>query len=154
MHIPHRTARVGGRAKPRSVPSSSITVTRPEAAVVVTVQGTLDADGAQQLRRILKDLVENQGNLNVEVDLAGVKAMSSATLAALLEAATQAGDRGGQLLLRNPREGVLDPSTVQPDVPNTGPRARRLFAQAWHPAAAPRRTGEWPPRHEGGETNR
>ena len=112
--------------------------------MVVTVQGILDSAGAQQLQVVLRDLVENQGNLKVEVDLAEVTAMGSASLAALVEAATQAGERGGQLFVRNAPEGAPEISAPRPPSDVATP-ARRLHAMAWHPATGGGHTGQWPP---------
>ena len=52
-----------------SVLACSIAVRRALGRVVVTVHGELDGPGATILERVLSDLIEDQGNLDVVLDL-------------------------------------------------------------------------------------
>lgn len=101
MHNPYEIARRAARARFSNASRCSIDVSRAMGTVVVTVVGALDEDGSEQFATVVRDLVENQGNLSVEVDLGQVTVMDATGLAALVEAATYAGERGGQFLLRN-----------------------------------------------------
>jgi anti-anti-sigma factor len=105
--------------------------------VVVTVAGALDPEGSQHFRTVMRDLVENQGNLSVEVDLGRVTAIDATGLAALVEAATQAGERGGQLVLRN-ASGRLPVTNRRRPAPSHPPAPlRRFHGWVWPPAKEP-----------------
>ncbi|MCA1844278.1 MAG: STAS domain-containing protein [Actinobacteria bacterium] len=82
-----------------SRPSFSVVIGRALGTVVVTVHGGLDAETSPRLRRVLADLIDAQGNLDVVVDLADTTQVSPSGLSALLEAARSAHRRGGQLRL-------------------------------------------------------
>ncbi len=77
-------------------------VSRFEGAVVVAIHGELDTYTAPGLRRLLHDLIDDQGNLTVVVDLAKVAFIDSSGLSALVVALKSIRSRGGKLTLANP----------------------------------------------------
>jgi anti-anti-sigma regulatory factor len=65
--------------------------------VVVTVHGEVGMDDWRQVDRILVDLIDDQGNLDVLLDLRGVPRLERAAAPLILEAARQAHAHGGRL---------------------------------------------------------
>ncbi len=63
----------------------SIVITRALGTVVVTVGGNVDANGCDLLQGILRDLVDDQGNLDVVLDLSGVDAEAQSSLVAMMK---------------------------------------------------------------------
>jgi anti-anti-sigma factor len=92
-----------------------LVVTRRRRTVVVTARGVLDADGSEQLRWLMEDLMDNQGNLAVTVDLSGVTTLDSSAMDALDDVAHRAAQRGGELTVTGAR----------PAAPGTPRRIRR-----------------------------
>lgn len=84
----------------------SFHVAREHGAVVVTVHGDLDLAGASRLGTVLGDLVDDQGNMNVVVDLRDVGEVDMAAAGVFPAAATVARHHGGRLRLRGVPRGV------------------------------------------------
>jgi anti-sigma B factor antagonist len=75
--------------------------------VVVTPRGELDVVTAPTLRHHLTDLIEDQGNLEVAVDLAELSFIDSTGLHLLVEASSSLRQRGGHLSLAAPSSHML-----------------------------------------------
>lgn len=80
----------------------NLAVTRVLGAVVVTVHGDLDVDGAERLGHTLVDLIENQGNRSVVVDLRDVGVADADAVGVLEVACGMARRRGAELTLSAP----------------------------------------------------
>lgn len=89
---------LAGSAPPR------IEIGRHQGTVVVTVHGELGPAAAAQLRPVLADLIDGQGNLSLIVDLhdATVSATESDDMSVLADAARRAHRRGGAVTLMGP----------------------------------------------------
>ncbi len=79
--------------------SFTFTVSRVSSRVVVTGHGTLDRAGCATLDRILRDLIDDQGNLAVVVELTNVAVSRLECAGVLAEAAEAAARRGGELVV-------------------------------------------------------
>jgi anti-sigma B factor antagonist len=77
----------------------AITVCRRRSEVVATVAGELDAYTAPKLHHLLTDLIDDQGNLFVDVDLSGVEFLDSAALHVLVAHRRSLERRGGAFTL-------------------------------------------------------
>jgi anti-sigma B factor antagonist len=84
----------------------SVQFRRVGGTVVVAVAGELDMYTAPTLRERLVDLVENQGCLFVVVDIGAVSFVDSSALAVLIGAHRRLRDRGGELRVSGPTNGV------------------------------------------------
>lgn len=84
----------------------SFAVGRASSTVVVTVRGVLDGAGAGALRRVLADLIEDQGNLAVVVDLRHLALGPESELGVFAWAARCADRRGATLELADPPDDV------------------------------------------------
>lgn len=87
-------------------PPLHLAVTRGVRAVVVTVEGGLDVDGAERLGHTLVDLIENQGNRSVVVDLRDVGVPDADAVRVLEMACSMARRRGAELTLSAPSPGL------------------------------------------------
>lgn len=74
---------------------------RDGGTVVVRVAGELDAASAPLLRRGLRDVIEEQGNLFLRLDLADMAFIDSTGLSVLLGALRRLRESGGDLTLAN-----------------------------------------------------
>ena len=81
----------------------SVVITRKHGTVVVTLHGALGVDGTEQLRWVLEDLMENQGNLTVVVDLSGTTTVGTSAMDTLEDLAHRASQRGGELTVTGAR---------------------------------------------------
>jgi anti-sigma B factor antagonist len=77
----------------------AITVGRRRSEVVAKVAGELDAYTAPKLHHLLTDLIDDQGNLFVDVDLSGVEFLDSAALHVLVAHRRSLERRGGAFTL-------------------------------------------------------
>ena len=105
----------------------AFTVSRVSSRVVVTGHGTLDRAGCATLDRVLRDLIDDQGNLAVVVDLGNVTVSRLECAGVLAEAAASAASRGGELVLVNAPDVVgwaLDAARVGGHIAVTGEIAR------------------------------
>jgi anti-anti-sigma factor len=84
----------------------AVAIARALGRVVLTVHGSLDELSAPVLRTTLHDLIDDQGNLDVIVDLDRLSYVDDAGVAALEEGFTLAAARGGVLTLSRPRPAV------------------------------------------------
>jgi anti-anti-sigma factor len=82
-----------------SPPPCSLAVHRAGDAVVVAIRGELHADTVDQLAHILRDLICDQGNLNVAVDLEAVSEADAVGVAALVDARRLAREHHATLAL-------------------------------------------------------
>jgi anti-anti-sigma factor len=105
--------------------------------VVVTVHGLVDAHRSGQLRYILWDLIDQQGNPHVVIDLRDMTLGEGTDLQLFMDASHHAQARGGHLTVRGPsgattealrRAGLsealdIDPSGRHPplDPPKSSP---------------------------------
>lgn len=86
--------------------SFSFTVSRVARQVVVTGHGTLDRAGCAVLDCVLRDLIDDQGNLCVVVELGDVTVSRLECAGVLAEAATSAARRGGELVVVDAPDGL------------------------------------------------
>jgi anti-anti-sigma factor len=89
-------------------PRFSFVIGRAMGTVVVTARGELDAPACNQLGRVLRDLIEGQGNLTVVVDLNEVASIHSSGVRVLVEAVSLAEERGGLLMVSDPPHATRD----------------------------------------------
>jgi anti-anti-sigma factor len=95
-------------------PSFSYAVRRSSGVVVVTPHGRLDGSASAAIGDVLRDLIDNQGNLSVRVDLQHVTVADSTWIDVLNEAAGAAESRGGELSLAHPPQGAA-PFAARPE---------------------------------------
>lgn len=74
---------------------------------MVSVAGEVDVATAPMLRQALESVVDDQGNLSVCVDLAGMTFIDSTGLSVLVRALKRLRERGGDLALANPSPATL-----------------------------------------------
>jgi anti-anti-sigma factor len=84
----------------------TVTTSRALGRVVLTLRGELDVATGPALSTTLKDIIEEQGNLDVIIDLARLEFVDSAGLSVLLCADRKLKERGGTLTLSAPRPHV------------------------------------------------
>lgn len=134
VHLPP----TGGRRR-----ELTLTVGRARGTVVVTAQGTLDVVGSRLLRGVVADLINNQGNLDVAIDLHAVTDVDDGCLDIFVAARGWAAMRGGRLRLTGATGRVgraLEESGVARLVQATGdrilavPTAPAAVARNAHPA--------------------
>jgi anti-sigma B factor antagonist len=90
------------------VPGSfDVTIARVFDRVVIRVAGELDAYTAPTLRQSLRDIIEDQGNLNIVVDLSVMTFIDSTGLGVLVGALRNVRQRGGDLVLSAPSASAL-----------------------------------------------
>ena len=100
----------------------AVDVHRTSGSVVVAVSGRLDAPNSLLLRHVLFDLVEDQGNLAVEVDLRHVSHPGPSALEAVATDLFSAPGCRGRVRLVDPGDfSGADPS----DSVDAQPRTRR-----------------------------
>lgn len=105
----------------------SFTVSRVSSRVVITGHGTLDQAGCATLDRILRDLIDDQGNLAVVVELGEVTVSRLECAAVLAEATASAARRGGELVVIDAPDVVawaLDAAQTAGHIAFTGEIAR------------------------------
>ncbi len=81
----------------------SLSFSSYKGTVSLAVTGTIDGSAAEELRSLLRDVIDDPGNLSLTIDLTGVASIDSVGLSVLVEAAEQMRDKGGRLLLTRPR---------------------------------------------------
>ena len=79
-----------------------IAIRRAAGSVVVSVHGQLTADSAAGINHVLRDLISDQGNLNLVIDVQEVTDVDSNGLSVLLEASSLARQCGATLAVPNP----------------------------------------------------
>ncbi len=80
---------------------------RRDGTVVMAVAGELDVAASPVLREELRKLVEDQGNLFVELDLEGMTFIDSTGIGVLIGALRRLRQNGGELTLANPRASAM-----------------------------------------------
>jgi anti-sigma B factor antagonist len=82
-----------------------LTVSRlsSDGVTVLRLEGELDLAAAPQLRAELDEVTDDSGTSSLTLDLAGVSFIDSTGLQELLVALRRLRDRGGTLVLTNPR---------------------------------------------------
>ena len=83
----------------------------PSGELVVTLEGSIDADGAPALSRALEELLV-RGDHNLALDFAGISFISSSGIGALIAAVAEHRDEGGDIVLRNVGRAVMDVFTA------------------------------------------
>jgi anti-anti-sigma factor len=68
-------------------------------AVIVAVRGELDLDGAEDLREVLRDTIDDGPGQRIVVDLEGVDFIDSAGIGVLLGGRERARGKAGDLVL-------------------------------------------------------
>lgn len=84
-----------------------VAVARVLNRVVLKLHGELDAYSAPALRQALWDLIEEEGDLNVVIDLSAVTFIDSSGLGVLVGAQRNARRRGGELVLSGPTSATF-----------------------------------------------
>lgn len=104
---PHTVIGPHGSAAPDR-PPASVVIGRRQEAVFVTVRGELGPFDAQQLDRMLADLIDGQGNKSLTVDLRDATPSDDEGLTALViaSAAQRAQRRGAVLAISHPPEPI------------------------------------------------
>jgi anti-sigma B factor antagonist len=82
-----------------------MSISRASGKVVVRVQGDLDA---QYLRRTLTDLADNQGNLNLTIDLRGTDSIDHNGVMVLVRATQRMREHGGDLVVIAPKAALSE----------------------------------------------
>lgn len=95
----------------RSFPAGSgealpISISRALGKVVVTVRGDVDADLVQILHRVLVDLVDGLGSLDVILDLRYIDSLDPIGAKAVADVAERAARHGATLTVSDPRGKV------------------------------------------------
>jgi anti-anti-sigma factor len=91
---------------PREI-ALSIRIERRLGTIVVTLSGTLGPLAATRLAATLRDLIDGQGNLAIDVRLAEVDRVDAPGVHVLSAAAADLERRGGRLSLCEARDGLL-----------------------------------------------
>lgn len=86
----------------------SLAVGRCLGTVLVTLRGELDAFSAPRLAGVLTDLLDGQGNLDIILELGGLRTVDPCALDVLAVTADNNARRGGRLRLSRPARDVLD----------------------------------------------
>lgn len=104
-------------------PSSSFTIGRQLGTVVVTVQGEIEVGDWSLLDKVLADIIDAQGNLDVVVDLSEVSSLERAAMPLIVQAARQAHSHGGRLRLADRAcRDCVGPGPIEHTAPDTSPR--------------------------------
>ena len=119
-------------------PGLSLAVGRAMGTVVVTLHGTIDAAGAAVLRSVLRDLIDEQGNLDVVVDLRRVVIADADADAVFGQAFDWAARHGGRLRLHQRRPARRADSAARDERGMVTPGApAAAFSRAARTARAP-----------------
>jgi anti-anti-sigma factor len=93
---------------PTAAASFSFAIGRSGHSVVVTLHGELDQASSAPLERILRDLIDDQGNLAVVVDLRSISAADPSVLEVFLAASGWARSHRGSFRLYGPQANVAE----------------------------------------------
>src|SRR5437763_9463556 len=85
----------------------SVGFSRDDRTVVLRVDGEVDAATAPLLERALAGVIDEQGNLSVQLDLRGTAFIDSTGLSVLVSALRRVRDKGGEMILANPQPNIL-----------------------------------------------
>ncbi|MEA2827733.1 MAG: hypothetical protein QOG43_2172 [Actinomycetota bacterium] len=112
QEAPEWTVAGGGPApdnyRPGTVkPIRPLVIGRFMGTVVVTLHGDVDVAAAAGLARVLHDLVDGQGNLDIAINLGDVHRIDDSGLQALAASATTLLARGGELRMGGPSGSVM-----------------------------------------------
>ena len=95
-----RRATAGGSEHLRPLgPKSCFDIRRIGGTVVVTVHGEIEIDDGERIDGILRDLIDDQCNLDVVLDLCDVVSLEREAVPLIVDAARQAHTHGGRLRL-------------------------------------------------------
>lgn len=89
-------------------PAGNCVIGRFRGTVLVTMHGDLDPAASRHLGDILRDLIDDQGNLDIVVDLLDVGKISDAGDEVLAAAADRLVVRGGELRLGGTTRAAVD----------------------------------------------
>ena len=98
--------RAGAGARAAVALDLDIKISRIGSRVVTAVSGDLDVDAAPALSSLLGDLIDDQGNLFVDVDLSRVGVLDAAALRVLVLHRMTLAARGGVLGLAGVRPNL------------------------------------------------
>ena len=101
-HVARPLEDTGELSRPEGVRGLSIAFGRESGHVVLRLAGTLDRSTSAELSERLSDVIDEQGNLNVVLDLAGVRAMDRNGVQVLGAAWDRLQAKGGSLALVRP----------------------------------------------------
>lgn len=93
---------LGGGGSSGSDGRTSITVARERCGVLVSVRGQLDAETVSRLRHALIEVIEDRGNLSVQLDLPELHGADSTLMALLADTALSLEALGGTFVVRTP----------------------------------------------------
>lgn len=79
--------------------TSCFEVSRTAGTVVVTIHGQIRFDEWTRIGAVLGDLIDDQGNLDVVLDLCGIAHLEREAVPLIVHAARQAHNHGGRLRL-------------------------------------------------------
>lgn len=99
-----------GRRRMRADAATScrFTIGRALGAVVVEVHGELDVTSSASLGHVLRDLIDNQGNLTVVIDVRDTTLVDPAAVSVFAAAASAAFRRRARLALKEPDDNLYD----------------------------------------------
>jgi anti-sigma B factor antagonist len=83
-----------------------LTIRRHDGGVVVAVLGELDFVAAPELARTMRDLIEDQDQVDVVMDLGGVTFIDSFGVRTLLQARSTLIERGSRFAITEPSSAV------------------------------------------------
>jgi len=96
-------------------PTSSFTIRRCLGTVVLSIRGQVELEDWSRINGILTDLIDDQGNLDVVVDLGEVTALERAAVPLIVHCARRAHSHGGRLRLAD--RACRDRSWLRPPGP-------------------------------------
>jgi anti-anti-sigma factor len=79
--------------------TGTFSIRRAGGTIVVTVSGTIDLRQWSLIDRLLTDIIDAQGNLDVLLELGDVVSLERMAMPLIVDAARQARDHGGRLRL-------------------------------------------------------
>jgi hypothetical protein len=100
------------RHTPEASHTSSLSIERRRGTVVVTVHCELTPDLVTQLRHVVHDLVEGQGNLHVKLELPELEGVNATLLSLLVDTASNLEGRYGSLRVTTPRGAWQRPAVA------------------------------------------
>lgn len=104
LHRARPTGAPGAEPERDSSPTWAVAIGRALGTVVVTVHGELTATTATSLAEVLRDLIDDQGNLSVVVDARDLTVTCGDGVTAFVVAAEWARRHGGTLSLAHASE--------------------------------------------------
>ena len=101
-----QTRVAGGPSQASTRPGARLSVGRTGGAILVEVEGELASGSSAAMEHLLRDLIEDQGNMEVIIDLRKVTYADAEALTVLLAGARIARQRRAALVLRDAPEAI------------------------------------------------